>query len=54
MALQSDSRKERTHNSALAIGRVSCSAVTFVVAENLVLRMKFCGESPALRVAAKL
>ena len=34
-------------------GEVSCSADTFVQAESSVLRMKFCGKSPALRVAAK-
>jgi hypothetical protein len=32
---------------------VSCSADTFVVAESSVLRMKFSGKNPALRVAAK-
>ncbi len=34
-------------------GGVSCSADTFVQAESSVLRMKFSGKSPALRVAAK-
>ena len=32
---------------------VSCFADSFVVAENSVLRMKFSGKNPALRVAAK-
>jgi len=34
-------------------GGVSCSADSFVVAESSVLRMKFSGKNPALRVAAK-
>ena len=33
-------------------GGVLCSADTFVQAESSVLRIKFCGKSPALRVAA--
>jgi hypothetical protein len=33
-------------------GGVSCSADTFVQAESSVLRMKFSGKIPALRVAA--
>ena len=44
--------KARTHNSTFAIGGVSCSVDTFVQAESSVLRIKFCGKSPALRVAA--
>ena len=40
-------------NSTFAIGGVSCSADSFVVTDSSVLRMKFCGKSPALRVAAK-
>jgi len=34
-------------------GGVSCFADTFVQAESSVLRMKFSGKNPALRVAAK-
>jgi len=41
------------HNSTYPKGGVSCSADTFVQAESSVLRMKFCGKNPALRVAAK-
>jgi len=41
-----------SHNSTYPKGGVSCSADTFVQAESLVLRMKFSGKSPALRVAA--
>jgi len=40
-------------NSTYPKGGVSCSADSFVVAESSVLRMKFSGKNPALRVAAK-
>jgi len=40
-------------NSTYPKGGVSCFADTFVQAESSVLRMKFCGKSPTLRVAAK-
>jgi hypothetical protein len=43
----------RTANSTYPKGGVSCSADTFVQAESSVLRMKFSGKNPALRVAAK-
>jgi hypothetical protein len=43
----------RTHNSTFAIGGVSCSADTFVVAESSVLRINFCGKKPAHRKSAK-
>ena len=39
-------------NSTYPKGGVSCSADSFVVAESSVLRMKFSGKKPALRVAA--
>ena len=45
--------KKPAHNSTYPKGGVSCSADTFVQAESSVLRMKFSGKSPALRVAAK-
>jgi len=45
--------KQRTANSTYPKGGVLCSANTFVQAESSVLRMKFCGKNPALRVAAK-
>jgi len=45
--------EERTANSTYPKGGVLCSANTFVQAESSVLRMKFCGKDPALRVAAK-
>ncbi len=43
----------RTHNSTFAIGGVSCSKDSFVVHQTFVFQIKFCGKSPALRVAAK-
>jgi len=39
-------------NSTYPKGGVSCSKDTFVQAESSVLRMKFNGKNPALRVAA--
>ncbi len=40
-------------NSTFAIGGVSCSADTFVVAESFVLRMNISGKNPAHRKSAK-
>jgi hypothetical protein len=40
-------------NSTYPKGGVSCSKDSFVVNETLVFQIKFCGKSPALRVAAK-
>ena len=53
MGSQSDSRKERTHNSTLAIGRVPSPLDSFVVAESSVLRTNFSAEKPAHRQSAK-
>jgi len=39
-------------NSTYPKGGVLCSKDSFVVDETLVFKIKFCGESPALRVAA--
>jgi len=39
----------RTHNSTFAIGGVSCSADSLVVAESFVLRINICAENPAHR-----
>ena len=51
---QLDVRKEqRRHNSTYPKGGVSCSKDSFVVNQTLVFQIKFCGKSPALRVAAK-
>ncbi len=41
------------HNSTYPKGGVSCSKESFVVNQTLVFQIKFCGKSPALRVAAK-
>ena len=41
------------YNSTFAIGGVSCSADSLVVAESLVLRIKFSGKNPAHRKSAK-
>lgn len=40
-------------NSTYPKGGFSCSKDSFVVNQTLVFQIKFCGESPALRVAAK-
>ena len=40
-------------NSALQKRGVSCSKDSFVVNKTLVFQIKFCGKSPALRVAPK-
>jgi hypothetical protein len=41
------------YNSTFAIGGISCSADSFVVAESLVLRINICGKNPAHRKSAK-
>ena len=46
-------RKKRPHNSTYPKGGVSCSIDSFVINQTLVFQIKFCGKSPALRVAAK-
>ena len=46
-------KESRTANSTLAIGGVSCSADSLVVAESSVLRTNFCAEKPAHRQSAK-
>jgi hypothetical protein len=48
-----DDKIARTHNSTYPKGGVSCSKDSFVVNQTLVFQIKFCGKSPALRVAAK-
>ncbi len=49
-----DLRQERraAHNKGFAIGGVSCSADSFVVAESSVRRMNICGKNPAHRKSA--
>ena len=39
-------KKSTAANSTFAIGEVSCSADSFVVKENAVLRMNICTEKP--------
>ena len=41
------------YNSTFAIGGVSCSADSLVVAESSLLRTNFCAEKPAHRQSAK-
>lgn len=41
------------YNSTFAIGGVSCSADSLVVAESLVLRINISGKNPAHRKSAK-
>lgn len=45
--------RSTSHNSTFAIGWVSCSADSLVVAESFVLRIKFSGKNPAHRKSAK-
>jgi hypothetical protein len=45
-------KEARTANSTYPKGGVSCSKDSFVVNRTLVFQNKFCGKSPALRVAA--
>jgi len=54
MDRQTMTEKEgRTHNSTYPKGGVSCSKESLVGNGSLVFQIKFCGKSPALRVAAK-
>jgi hypothetical protein len=45
--------RKPAHNSTYPKGGGSCSKDSFVVNQTLVFQIKFCGKSPALRVAAK-
>jgi len=45
-------KKQRRHNSTLAIGGVPSPLDSFVVAESSVLRTNFCAEKPAHRQSA--
>lgn len=53
MAELSDGKRSPAHNSTYPKGGVSCSKDSLVVNQTLVFQIKFCGKSPALRVAAK-
>jgi hypothetical protein len=44
--------RNTSHNSTHPKGGVSCSKDSFVIKQTLVFQIKFCGKSPALRVAA--
>ena len=44
--------KTTGYNSTYPKGGVSCSKDSFLVNQTLVFQIKFCGKSPALRVAA--
>jgi hypothetical protein len=46
-------RNKTPYNSTYPKGGVSCSKDSLVVNQTLVFQIKFCGKSPALRVAAK-
>jgi hypothetical protein len=46
-------KESRTANSTYPKGGVLCTKDRFVVNETFVLLINICGESPALRVAAK-
>tara|TARA_R110002051_G_C8426703_1_gene452791 strand:+ start:330 stop:491 length:162 start_codon:yes stop_codon:yes gene_type:complete len=46
-------KKMITAGSTYPKGGVSCFKNSFVVNGTLVFQIKFCGKSPALRVAAK-
>ena len=48
-----DNARTAAANSTFAIGGVSCSADSFVVAESSVLRINICAEKPAHRKSAK-
>jgi hypothetical protein len=51
-SLNNIEKEARTANSTYPKGGVSCSKDSFVVNGSLVFQIKFCGKSPALRVAA--
>jgi len=46
-------RRTAAGNSTYPKGGVSCSKDSFVGNQTFVFQIKFCGKSPALRVAAK-
>ena len=50
---QTMTERRAAYNSTYPKGGVPCSKDSFVVSESLVFQIKFCGKSPALRVAAK-
>jgi len=53
MDRQATTERTPAGNSTYPKGGVSYSKDSFVVNQTLVFQIKFCGKSPALRVAAK-
>jgi len=51
--MDEEMKESRPHNSTYPKGGVWCSIESFVLNPTLVFQIKFCGKSPALRVAAK-
>ncbi len=51
--LQTQGTNTTGYNSTYPKGGVSCSKESLVGNQTLVFQIKFCGKSPALRVAAK-
>ena len=51
--LSNNDRSKPAANSTFAIGGVSCSADSFVVAESFVLSINISGKNPAHRKSAK-
>lgn len=45
--------RKTAYNSTFAIGGVSCTADSLVVAESFVLRINICAEKPTHRKSAK-
>ena len=45
--------RKTAYNSTYPKGGFSCSNYSFEVTGSLIFQIKFCGKSPALRVAAK-
>jgi len=50
---KNDNEEKAADYSTFAIGGVSCSAESFVVAESFVLRIMFSGKNPVHRKSAK-
>lgn len=48
-----DGQRKTPYNSTYPKGEFWCFNDSFVVNQTLVFQIKFCGKSPALRVAAK-
>lgn len=50
--MTTNKQKQQTANSTYPKGGVSCFKDSLVLIQTLVYQIKFCGKSPALRVAA--